>query len=576
MPGRNVRLSGLLPVGMIALALAAAVAGFHHSAVSGWWRVDDPWIIWCTQNFNLAQIFFVPEVWLKMGVLSFTPWLYVPFWLDLAIFGLTPAPFYAHGLVMVFLAGLLTYLLLRLWTGYGAAAIGALTFVVGEPVFVTSQQLMSRHYVEGLVFAIAAVICCVIALRRRSFTLSWIGAALYLIACLNKEVYAPLPLVLLFIPEQGLGEQAGGEQAGGRRVQTLIPFALASVGYLSWRLHMIGSSHGAFGSQHFSASGIFEAFRHFPKHVFGIEHWLLFTIVAAMPLLAVVSMRRATLPLALATATAVLLPFGLVSIADSGYYFHDRYALVPWWVTCTGLALATAGVMSMLRQHGRRGWRAAGYPPQVLILLAAAWHTSAISEPALQEHRLFDVVGRAIWDESAPNAVIQPPAVTVYPQFAYFLLALRAQGSKAVSVYPAAEYGLLHAQIYPGSTVLAFDETCACMREPARLPPSQRIVQTAALDIEGTWSHDRIQWRLGPYDSGRYLALTGGLALDVGRTGSIVHGLEHPVAVTVVYESPDGWVTWSSSLELSRSHSSARFIRRAGGVVESDGREPHP
>lgn len=549
----------LLPIAVAALALAAAVAAFHHSAITGWWRVDDTGLLHGAQIFHLRDIFFSPQTWAQMRVIYFTPWLNLLFYVDLASFGLNPAAFYMHDLADLWLAGLLTYFLLRLWVGYFPSLIGAAMFIAGEPVFVTAQQLMSRHYIEGLAFAIAAMICYVAALRRHAFALSWIGAALYLIACLNKEIYAPLPLVLLFIPELDLTQLDLI-----RRARILAPFALAAAAYLLWRTSMIGVQTGIFGvPPHYTVSGIFNAFKYFPKHIFGTHHWALLT-AAILALIAVVVARRWTrLALAVAVMITVLLPFGALYTVDSGYYFHDRYIFLPWWATCIAVVTAAGTAMAAPRTSGlgASAGKVAGYAFLMLLALTAGWHTMQITEAALHEHRYFDVTGRAIRDAGPNDAVVQPPVVALYPQFEHFIWKLR--GGKGPAIYPKAEYGLVHAQLYPESRVLALDERCFCMRDIrspglATVPDSAR----APLTVYGSWDGRELRWQLGPYTTGKYQVLTRGRMLNVERTGAIPS--DKPLKFVVLYEAPQGWITWSPNLEISHAQASVQFSRSGG------------
>src|SRR5437773_884601 len=92
-----------------------------------------------------------------------------------------------------------------------AAALAALAVLLsrkilrlcrtGGPTLHVVAQLMLRHYSEGAVFAPAAVILFVVAIRRQSWPLALASAFLLLCGAAAREVYAPVILILAALPE---------------------------------------------------------------------------------------------------------------------------------------------------------------------------------------------------------------------------------------------------------------------------------------------------------------------------------------------------------------------------------------
>ena len=59
---------------------------------------------------------------------------------------------------------------------------------------------MTRHYLEGMLFALLAILAFVHAQRRQSMPWAFAGALAYALAVTAKEIYVPLVLVVLVIP----------------------------------------------------------------------------------------------------------------------------------------------------------------------------------------------------------------------------------------------------------------------------------------------------------------------------------------------------------------------------------------
>src|SRR5207248_2904226 len=112
---------------------------------------------------------------------------------------------------------------------------------------------------EGLVLALAATIVFVIAIRRDSLPLSVASGVLYLLAALAKEVFVPLPLLLVAMPWRAGGPPAGPPPARRREENTRrraagVPAGeaagaplVALIVYVVWRITVAGASLHGYG-----------------------------------------------------------------------------------------------------------------------------------------------------------------------------------------------------------------------------------------------------------------------------------------------------------------------------------------
>jgi len=318
--------------------LAAAVCLLHGNAVSGFWRFDDPQMLDFARHQPLIESFFRPDVWQKLGAPFFTPLLTFSYAIDDALFDLIPSGFYLHHLASLFLAAWMTTRLLRRWTPSVQATLGGILFLTGFPVTVVAQQLMTRHYIEGLVFAIAALICFHDASHRPGR--AWTGALCYLLAMLAKEVYAPL-ILFLFVATDW-------RTSGPPRLRRLAPYLLAAAAYLPWRQAMLGGVGGYTTRLIPDSAELLDFLRGSLVWTLGDGHGT-FTVALALLTTGVLlcgirtrALRPATLTVAALLLAAPLLPVMISSTQAEApaYFIPHRYLFLPWWALSCALALA--------------------------------------------------------------------------------------------------------------------------------------------------------------------------------------------------------------------------------------------
>src|SRR5690606_25793087 len=125
--------------------------------LEGWWRWDDPLILKFCYRYKPEEYLLQPDLWRQFLPGFFTPWLALSYEFDLALFGIAPAAFYLHHLLSLLSLTTITHIILRMWYSHLWSLAGSALFLCGSPIVVVSQQLMTRHYIEGLVFALLAL-----------------------------------------------------------------------------------------------------------------------------------------------------------------------------------------------------------------------------------------------------------------------------------------------------------------------------------------------------------------------------------------------------------------------------------
>jgi len=226
-----------LAEGLAASSLAATPWLLYGSVTGLWWTFDDLFHVHFLRMHSTVDILFSPSAWKAFPSRMFTPLQLLSYRLDLSLFGVKPAAFYAHQLLSLTAAGLVSYATLRRWLPVPYAWLATLLFLLGIPTGSFALVLMSRHYVEGLIWAALCVWFFVEAVRRQLWVATALSSVFYLLAMLEKEVYVPLLALLALLPE-GTWRSRGW---------ALRPHALALLFYLLARRAMLGTLLGGYG-----------------------------------------------------------------------------------------------------------------------------------------------------------------------------------------------------------------------------------------------------------------------------------------------------------------------------------------
>lgn len=222
LPHRN-RWERLAPLVIVAVAL------IHLPALGWWWLTEDPSL--------LLTALRVPAVDAFAGdPRTVNPLLLISLKLDLIVGALRPAVFYTHQIIALLIAGLLLDQLLRRYVDRWVSVAISAALLASWPAIVAARTLSSRHYVEGMVAAIAALI--VWSARdangipqRSTRMLDAGGAVLWFLALVASPSFLP---VALLIPLQ---KRANRESFRSWRGSLIWVFAALLVwGAWRWRV----------------------------------------------------------------------------------------------------------------------------------------------------------------------------------------------------------------------------------------------------------------------------------------------------------------------------------------------------
>lgn len=509
-------------------AYAAALALFtlllHGDALRGWWLYDDPQLVLEAGRQPLASIFFDPAEYSHLAAHTFVPLQLVSYKADL-LFGARPVIFYAHQLLALTLAVVLLFFVLRQYVDERFAAIGAALFASSWAATYAVRTLMIRHYVEGLVLALIAML-----LWRRSA----IGASLfYLLAMLAKEVYAPLVLLFVLIDYK-------------RPRRLLAPLASIVIWFVwRWRITQLVGGYAAFPTMRELAALPLTLW----SHLVGPSHSLVVPLLWAAIVVALVlaSARGALVIVALVIA-------GIAPVVPLAANFEWRYSFA--FVACAIVALTLAA--------GRidRRW-------SLIALSLLAITAAAMSFPQRHEYReqtrIIETEGRYIATQPPTAAPLAATAPEWYlsglaemrraPSPRYFLSRFaivngEVDPSRAVTVDA-------NAHIVPLASTTAFGSPADWQRE------REHFASNAPLTVSFALAHHDASWSFGP-DGGEFMFITspGWTAIPVPAQGSRrVPSARERQWFRVRRAAPDGSWTMSPVLPVPLDGQTTRWSR---------------
>lgn len=537
------------PVDWVAVgSLFILTFGLHWGTLHGWWRWDDPQHLLFASRHGIWETFAGRDCYQQLSVASLTPWLAVSYKIDLVLFGLTPRWFYLHQLCVVWAGGVGLYILLRTAiSSAGWSLAGSGLFLISAPVKFIAEQLMTRHYGEGLVFLIIALLVYWHALKQDRLVFTLAATVAYTLAMTAKEVFVPLVIVLPFFP--GF--------CWRQHWRHLIPMLVVAAGYVLWRRAMLGEFLG--GPVAVSA---------------GIEPGVVVASLAQIP--AILLGNSMVGPCAAGVFGGMLIWFlarnkhliGLVIMAAAGLIgplvpltvspglqVADRYFLVPWFGVCWLVVI----VVHDLAVSGRGQWLAiTGF---LILTGLTGLQTLAAHQMLTPLITEIETQQRFFWDSTSDR--IMWPSSTVLVSFWNLngLAKLKTEGHlwPAGATIVSDEYDLSRLDL-AGRTVWTYDPTTGSMRDitadiPGRINLwKQQVFADKPLFVSFTYTNNRFAWSFGPYQKGQYhLILTGhgeSGTIPLPPTGIRKARLE-PFSCVVRYDSPDGWITYSSQLECA-------------------------
>ena len=536
----------------IFIVLCALVTVLNYSTLSGGLRWDDSTHLFHVQSFSIVDDFITPEIWQQFSPANLTPWLPLSYETDLVLFGLNFSFYYIHQFVALAAVAYALYHLLTCWVARKFAFFGSCLFLMGAPVFVVAQQLMTRHYVEGLLFCLLSLIFFVLSLRENRWYLILASAIFYLASVTAKEVYVPLVLLLVLIPESN----------ARTRIITAIPHIAIAILYALWRAYMLEDVSGGYvdSSDYFSIagiSGILASFLTFPELLFG-GYWPVYVLILAIIAGIYTTNTKKDVLFSLSVLVLILAPMAPL-VSFPGIVMADRYLLLMWTALCFATAFYSDFTFTFLRGYKVRHLEYGVYAACIVFLAVSLLSGLNVRTPVANVAREFDAQGNFMWENDDRFAFTPSENLLGSFWFVTGLNDLKFQLTNG-NTSPIAVVDSIY--LNPGiSKLWSYDSGCYCMRESdesiaelTRMHES-RVNEAAPLQLYFEYVDGYFSWEFGPYDSGQYHVVSNEVGvIPAPKSGRLRVNLDEGTQIYLRYTSPEGWLTYS---ELQSVHKNA-------------------
>ena len=531
-----------------AVVLLAITWLLYGSVVAGYWRFDDTQILLHAINNTASGYFFIPEVWQQLATSNLTPWVTFSFDVDLLLFGLDPYYFYIHHLISLWLVALAGYFLLSLWINKYISLTGSVLFLCGSPVSTVVQELMTRHYIEGLLYTLVSLIFFVLYIRHKKLLFIIISVLGYIVAITAKEIYVPLVLLLPFIPEATFKI----------RLKATIPFFIISIFYVFWRNSMLiyvidgYSSSDLFLSYDYLVKSLI-SFSKIPEVIVGKFHLIaLFSYLSVF--LIYIQRTRSRLFFVFLCVVLVLAP--LIPLTKSpGITSPNRYLFLVWFIITFSLTWYVGMISKLSIKYAYNKQLITSFIALCLFLYASFSHSRIVFNAIKTEAIETDSQLRFIWQENNNKSLIVSGRLLFSSWSIDGLKKLKIISDKN-STIPSPVYDNIHLS-NERTRLFIYDKVCSCMKDISTTIP-ERLKQlnqdNKALSVLMDYNNGLLNWKFGPYLKGKYQIITvnpEGIFTFPSK-GKQNLPLEE-IHFYIKYTSEEKWVTYSPKFIINNT-----------------------
>ncbi len=522
----------------------------YENVSDGSWMFDDPRILRSAIEFNILPHFYDTDVWRQISSSLLMPWMVLSLGADYHINGLAPTGFYYHHLLSFTLLIIVAYAVLRTTLPPLLTSMVLSIFILTPPCAASVQLLMTRHYVEGLAFTLAAILCYQLSFRKHVHIWSWAGAILYALAMSAKEVFVPLVIVLPLLTPY----------PWRRKILRLYPYVVAAAGYVFWRCHMLGIHHilAGYGDVHKTSLSDLVSL---PTQLITQIGWKSTLIFLVPPALLIFYLyhnirQRSFRPAVLVLAVAIVVVLPIVPVIS---ILSPRMMLLPSFVLCVGVGLGLNVVLMKCDQ-----WRPVREVIVYIVFGVLILEKSMVEQSTFWKNRTvvddYRLICEFVLYKGDDDTMLMTDAGSAMYFFSLAWLRENVLGT--------------------GRGPLVCRDLCVC-KEPGRSIAQGYVLTNGNIekmhpdDVVGDVDCGRdnaelsvtityqpgtrtMHWSFGPYQEGQYYyagptgrGRVSGHFTPFPRQGQCPYTLPEPLSFSVKYVSPEGWHAYSPVLTIN-------------------------
>ncbi len=515
------------------------------------WRWDDTQILLHALNTSAWDNFTNPDVWRKFSPNNLTPWLILSFEIDYILFGLNPLGFYFHHLLsLIILSFLFVYLAIKLTKENTSGVIFLIIFLSGAPIYTLTEQLMTRHYIEGMIFCILSIIFCLKYSDSKIYKYLVLSLMFYSFAAISKEIYVPLIGLLLLIYFY----------RGALNYKIVFLHFIIGLAYAAWRFFMLPSVFGGYSTINSDGSNIefdryFSGYLKIPELIFG-TYWIFPSIAIIFLTIFYFYKNPRNIIFGLLSLAFILLPLAPL-IKYPGIKYPDRYLFAIWAFASLFLSIA---IFNLFKLHNNYINKTILTIFLFLTLPLAANESHKFRGYAISMGDEFDIHAKFIKDKN--HEINFYPSKLVLDS-GWFITGLFDLKKKILGVENKIK--VITDEIYikdVDSNFWIYNQECKCIEDKTHDLENVKKILTKSILMDAPLSvslkikrqPDQIEWIFGPYTEGAYEVLLpeSNGAMQFQKVGSLKIQLDtkKDIGIIVKYTDPTGWSTYSPSLKV--------------------------
>lgn len=203
-------------------------------------RIDSPILLAQAILYSPLEYFTSPPAYQYLSYGNLTPWITLSWDIDYTLFQLEPLGYRVHQLLSAAtLLGVVYLLLYRLTHSVLNTSIFCFAIITLPATFDVVDDLVHRHYLEGMVFCLLSFLFAEAYARKQAIIWLVFSVFLYGVSMSAKEIFIPLPGILFFLFTGSFK----------RKVVLIIPYAIILAAYMGWRFYMVGGGGGYSSSE---------------------------------------------------------------------------------------------------------------------------------------------------------------------------------------------------------------------------------------------------------------------------------------------------------------------------------------
>lgn len=516
------------------IALTVFCFYYYSYTLDFWWSHDDAHHLLFLKEYPITDYLLDPAIYRKFHDVHFFPWSMLIYEMNMALFDYDIQWFFVRQIIAVSLLSFSAFIFLRHWLSSSWSLFGVIVFIISPPCLIVVSQLMNGHYLEGLFFSIVASSCFVIAIRKQSIAVSIAGSMLYFMATASKEIFVPLPILLIFFPISSFR----------KRLPFWYPYLMISVVYYFWRSYFISDSLSTWIYDLNILELTTLPFR-LIQYVFGVNVLSALAAVIIILMLFYVFIKYKKFRLLLVSASILLLvPLLPVSYANNSERYHILFA----FSIVSLVVLLSADVIKNNEK----------FKHYIIVLnlfigSIMIYQSFGMIEKLKKKNHSYATVGKFIFYENQEKRLYIPNQKLA----AEYIRKLRKQlghGDAPVVYYDVIQFQSkkIKEEIFQYKINTGKIKNIT-LHQQSIIKKWQSSIRNESISVHLNETGKGVRWKFGPYTDNRYdvLLLSRNEAFTNVRYKGIYRGKLPPMLFVVRYNSPEGWITYSDELNWS-------------------------